>query len=314
MQGIEPAKRLRDVRRAVELQPLASGDSRYVDISGGRSTIDLGMMRSSLEDFDAQRDQFAKITFTGHRGCGKSTELLRLENDLAGQFTALHFFATEDEIIGDYDYAELFLDLVEALVRKFKEDEVSLNARLAEDISTWFAEVTLGEVEKIKKKIELSTDAELKVKYGVFWLSGGLLTKLRSTIAGSNEAASRDPTQAPARPTRADPPVQPAAGQRPHVRSRRPQAGEPADRRGQPRSAGDQGGPDLILRRRRPAEDARAHLIYTVPIATALAPRNIGTIFERGFTLPMVKVRTEDGKPFDDGINALLEVVKSEST
>jgi hypothetical protein len=162
MQGFEPVKRLRDVRRAVELQPLASGDSRYVDMSEGRSTIDLGMMRASLENFDAQQGRFAKVTFTGHRGCGKSTELLRLENDLAGRFTALHFFATEDEIIGDYDYAELFLDLVDALVRKFQEDEIPLDERLAEDISTWFAEVTLGEVETIKKEIELSTAAELR--------------------------------------------------------------------------------------------------------------------------------------------------------
>ena len=187
MQGFEPVKRLRDVSRAVELQPLSSGDSRYTDMSEGRSTIDLGMMRVSLEDFDAEQGRFAKFTFTGHRGCGKSTELLRLEDELAGRFTTLHFFATEDEIIGDYDYPELFLDLVEELVRKFQVENVPLNTELAEDISTWFAEVTLDEVETIKKEIELSTDAEVKAKLGVFWLSVGLLAKLKSKIAGSNE-------------------------------------------------------------------------------------------------------------------------------
>ena len=145
-----------------ELEPLASGDSRYVDISGGRSTIDLGMMRVSLGDFDARQDRFAKITFAGHRGCGKSTELLRLENDLAGRFTALHFFATEDEIIADYDYSELFLDLVDELVRKFQREKVPLDERLVEDISTWFAEVTLDEVETVKKDIEVSTEAEIE--------------------------------------------------------------------------------------------------------------------------------------------------------
>jgi ABC-type transport system involved in cytochrome bd biosynthesis fused ATPase/permease subunit len=81
MQKFETVKRLRDVSRAVELEPLKSGDSRYVEMSKGRSTIDLGMMREALEDFDAQHGQFAKIAFTGHRGCGKSTELLRLENE-----------------------------------------------------------------------------------------------------------------------------------------------------------------------------------------------------------------------------------------
>jgi hypothetical protein len=53
----------------------------------------------------------------------------------------------------------------------------------------------------------------------------------------------------------------------------------------------------------------RAHFIYTVPIALALA-RNIGMIFEQSFTLPMVKVRTRDENPYEPGINALTDVVK----
>lgn len=310
MQGFEPVRRLRDVSRAVELQPLTSGDSRYVDMSEGRSTIDLGMMRSSLEDFDARQGRFAKFTFTGHRGCGKSTELLRLENDLAGRFTTLHFFATEDEIIGDYDYAEMFLDLVDELVRKFQEDKIPLDERLAEDISTWFAEVTLGEVETVKKEIELSTEAELKAKYGVFWLSVGLLTKLKSTIAGSNtrrreirQKLQRDPLELIRRFN--------LLLDNAHTALQR--VGKPANLlivvdnldRLMPnvgRTFYFDGGDLLKL--------PRAHFIYTVPIATALAPRNIGTIFEQSFTLPMVKVQTRDENPFEEGVHALIEVVK----
>ena len=311
MQGFEPARRLRDVSRAVQIEPLASGDSRYADISGGRSTIDLRMMRVSLEDFDAQQDRFAKITFAGHRGCGKSTELLRLENELAGRFTALHFFATEDEIIADYDFSELFLDLVDELVRKFHDEKVPLNARLAEDISMWFAEVTLDEVEKIKKDIEVTTEAELKAKYGIFWLSVGLLTKLKSTIAGSHERRleirqklQQDPLELIRRFN--------LLLDNAHTALRK--AGKPAnllivvdnlDRLTAKASHTlfFDGGGDLL-------KMPRAHFIYTVPIATALAPQNIGTIFEQSFDLPMVKVRSRDEKPFRDGINALIEVVK----
>lgn len=104
MQAFEPVKRLREVNCVVELQPLKSGDSRYVDMSEGRNTTDLRSMRVSLKDFDAKENQFAKFTFTGHRGCGKSTALLRLEAELTGRFTTLHFYATEDEIITAYDY------------------------------------------------------------------------------------------------------------------------------------------------------------------------------------------------------------------
>ncbi len=311
MEGFERAKRLRDVSRAVELQPLASGDSRYVDMSDGRSTIDLGMMRSELERYDAQQSRFAKITFTGHRGCGKSTELLRLEDDLAGRFTTLHFFATEDEIFADYDYSELFLDLVNELLRKFQEEKVPLDERLAEDISTWFAEVTLDDVESVKKDIELNTEADSKAKLGVFWLSIGLLTKLRSTIAGSNERRreirqklQRDPRELIYRFN--------LLLDNAHTALKK--AGKPANLlivvdnldRLVPMVAQtlffDRGG-DLL-------KEPRAHIIYTVPIATALAPRNIGTVFGKNFILPMIKVRTRKGSPFKDGVNALFEVVK----
>ncbi len=303
-------KRLRDVSRAVELRPLASGDSRYVDISEGRSTIDLGMMQSELERYDAQQSRFAKITFTGHRGCGKSTELLRLENDLAGRFTTLHFFATEDEIFADYDYAELFLDLVDELLRKFQAEKVPLDERLARDVATWFAEVTLGDVESVKKDVELNTEADSKAKFGVFWFSIGLLAKLRSKIAGSNERRleirqklQRDPRELIHRFN--------LLLDNAHTALKK--AGKPAnllivvdnlDRlvSGVAQTLFFDGG-DLL-------KEPRAHIIYTVPIATALAPRNIGTVFEKNFTLPMIKVRTRNGRPFKDGLDALFEVVK----
>jgi hypothetical protein len=54
----------------------------------------------------------------------------------------------------------------------------------------------------------------------------------------------------------------------------------------------------------------RAHMIYTVPIAITLSPRNISTEFEKSFNLPMVKVRTRDGRIFRAGRDALIEVVK----
>jgi hypothetical protein len=306
----QPVRRLRDVSRAVQLQPLESGDPRYVDLSGGRRTDDLAEMRVCLEDFDAQENRFAKIAFTGHRGCGKSTELLRLEHDVTTRFTPLHFYATEDEIVADYDYSELILDLVHAIIARFQEWRLPLNDRLADDIATWFAEVTVGEVEKVKKEIELGVNAEAKAKLGLLPVAVSLLARLRSSIAGSNEKRleirrnlQKDPMELI---RRFDLLLDNA-----HVALQK--AGKPAnllivvdnlDRL--TASVGrtlffDSG--DLL-------KLPRAHFIYTVPIAIALSPQNIGTVFEQSFTLPMVKVRSREEKRFKAGIDALIEVTK----
>ncbi|MHB1561702.1 MAG: ATP-binding protein, partial [Isosphaeraceae bacterium] len=77
MDDYRPVSRLKDVGAAVRVQPLESGDRRYVDLGQGRQTDDLKLLRVCLQDHDASQNSFAKAALTGHRGCGKSTELLR---------------------------------------------------------------------------------------------------------------------------------------------------------------------------------------------------------------------------------------------
>lgn len=53
----------------------------------------------------------------------------------------------------------------------------------------------------------------------------------------------------------------------------------------------------------------RAHVLYTVPIASVLAPINIGQVFEHKFTLPMVRVRDRKGKQSRKAVENLVEVL-----
>ena len=309
MQEHPPVTQLRDVSEAVRLQPLASGDPRYVDISKGRLDVDLAMMRNRLGDFQAESNQFAKFTFTGHAGCGKSTELLRLEHDLAGRFTALHFYATEEQVIADYGYAELFLDLSYKLIERFQEWNAPLNPDLVKDLANWFAEVTLGEVETVKKEVAANTEGRVGFTLRAFGYELGLLAKVQSSIAGSNEKRreirrklEQDPLELVRRFNFLLDNAHTAL-----VNAKKPSnlliVVDNLDRLTPEvgRTLYFSGG-DLL-------KMPRAHFIYTVPIATALG-HNIGTIFPESFSLPMVKVRTRDEKAFKPGRDALVNVVK----
>lgn len=188
MDDYRPVSRLKDVGAAVRVQPLESGDRRYVDLGQGRQTDDLKLLRVCLQDHDASKNSFAKVALTGHRGCGKSTELLRLEHDLSGQFFPLHFYATEEEVLPDYDYADLFLWLTDELLRRFQVDGLPLDARLAEDVALWFAKITVGDTESVKKELNLEAEAEARAKWGALGVSIGILARLKSRILGSHEA------------------------------------------------------------------------------------------------------------------------------
>ncbi len=123
------AEKLTEVAKAATLEPLALGDNRYIDLSAGRDTKELRKLRVHLEDQSARDLLFAKIGFIGHRGCGKSTELLRLEHDVADRFFPLHLYVDET-LLRDLDYTDLLLWLVDSLTRKFAEADMPLDRRL----------------------------------------------------------------------------------------------------------------------------------------------------------------------------------------
>ncbi len=310
MQRIEPVRRLADVHSVVQVEPLSPEfQDFYTDLSRGRSTDDLEYLKDCLEKAGHSGDRFAKIAFTGHRGCGKSTELLRIQDELKRRFTSITFVATNTEVLADYDYADLFLDLTHRIIREFAERKLPLSQKLAEDIAGWFATVSFKELETVKRDISLTTEAEAKAKYGIFGLSVALLAKVKSMVSGSKEnrqevrrELQRDPDELLRRFNLLLHEAQAALKK----------AGEP-----------DQ----LLLvvdnLDRLTPEVARtlffnsgdflkmpdAHIIYTVPIASSISPSNIATVFASSYVLPMVKVRKRDGGPNRPAIEAMVEVV-----
>jgi hypothetical protein len=90
-----PAKSLRDAYNAANpTEPLKPGDPRYVDctdVRGDENTVSRMFKIISLSDRPTHQ------IFTGHRGCGKSTELPRLKERLTDDgFYVVYFAADED--------------------------------------------------------------------------------------------------------------------------------------------------------------------------------------------------------------------------
>jgi hypothetical protein len=68
------AQTLPEVARQATLEPLKPGDPRYVDLSAGQEARDLRLLRQYVEDQNADERRYALATFSGHRGCGKTTQ------------------------------------------------------------------------------------------------------------------------------------------------------------------------------------------------------------------------------------------------
>lgn len=136
------AKTIKDVFNTANPTPLPSGDPRYVDCTNVRG------------DEDAVEQLFRVITwsdqlrttqlFTGHRGCGKSTELLRLRQRLEDAGYTVVYFEADDVIdVEDIVYSDILVAIARQVYQELQAKKVPLDQELLDEIFAWFAERVL---------------------------------------------------------------------------------------------------------------------------------------------------------------------------
>lgn len=65
---------------------------------------------------------------SGHRGCGKSTELLRLADRMGRENFLVVYFAADDDIdMGDLVYTDLLLSIIKRLERTLSLKGIAFN-------------------------------------------------------------------------------------------------------------------------------------------------------------------------------------------
>jgi hypothetical protein len=310
-QPFRPAQTLAEVARQATLEPLKPSDPRYVDLSGGQATKDLRLLRQYIEDQSANERRYGLATFSGHRGCGKTTQLLRLEAELARRFTPIHVFADETLLSDpDLDYPDLMLWLVDQLVREFDRLGHRLDERLLKDVIEWFAARSEEDVTALRAEATAEAEAETGARAGLYIVSLKLLARIKSMVQGSVERRQTIRREL----------QRYSADLLSRVNLLLDEAARVLERKGKP--------PDLLIVQdnldRLGAEPAErlfvengdllgklnAHAIYTAPVAMVLsAAANTGQVFEHSYTLPMVKVQQRNGRSYQKGIDALVALI-----
>jgi len=302
-----PAQTLAEVARQATLEPLPLGDPRYVDLSAGQETRDLKLLRQYVEEQSADERRYALAAFSGHRGCGKTTQLLRLEHDLAPRFTTIHVFADATLLQDpDLDYPDLMLWLVDQLVREFDDRGHPLDERLLNDVAEWFAARTREDVKILRAEATAEAEAEASGRTGLYFVSLKMLARIKSMVQGSVERRQTIRREL----------QRYSADLLARVNQLLDGAARVLERNGRP--------PDLLIVQdnldRLGAEPAErlfvengdllgklnAHVLYTAPVAMVLSGPQA---FEQRFTLPMVKVQQRSGKPYARGIDALVGLI-----
>ncbi|WP_413166814.1 P-loop NTPase fold protein [Capilliphycus salinus ALCB114379] len=127
----------------------------YIDFSEVRGDQIIEELKENITFFSP--DKPTCELFTGHIGCGKSTELRRLEAELKQEgFHVVYFESSQDLEMGDVDIGDIML----AIARRVSESLESLdNIKLPP--AKRFQEIVQGAARLLQTELELSAEATI---------------------------------------------------------------------------------------------------------------------------------------------------------
>lgn len=143
-------------------KPLTAGKTEeqqyYIDFSAVRGSKIIQSLKRTIALISP--DEPTCQLFTGHIGCGKSTELLRLKAELEQEnFHVVYFESSEDLDMADVDITDILLSVAGQVSESLEAIKIKIKPG-------YFANLFTEIVDFLQTPIELNAEAELSVGIG----------------------------------------------------------------------------------------------------------------------------------------------------
>lgn len=273
----------------------------YIDFSSVRGSNLIQQLKRTIA---LLADERTCQLFTGHVGCGKSTELLRLKAELEELgFYVVYFESSQDLDMSDVDVTDILLAIAHQVSEKLEQDQIrikpsyfaNLFAEIGEILQTPIeissVEFSVG-ISKITSKTKDSPKLRSQLRQYMEPRTNGILKSINEELLGQ---ATRQLQQ---------------KGKKGLVvimdNLDRVDARQLPSGRTQPEY--------LFIDRGEQLSKLNCHLVYTIPLALIFSNENetLKQRFGGGMSpkvLPMVPARQRDGRELEAGINLLRHMV-----
>ena len=291
----------------------------YIDFStvrGGKVVEDLKDNISLFSD-----GQPTCQLFTGHIGCGKSTEILQLKQQLEGEgFHVVYFESSQDMEMGDVDLTDILLAIARRVVDSLEKVKIKTEAKGFRAMLNGAVKILTTEIELSTEvdvpgvgKIEANTSGEFSLSMGIGKLSAktkdspDMRSKLRGYMEPKTNGLLDLINNEILVPAIADLKKMGKEGIVVIV--------DNLDRvDDSPKPWGRPQTEYLFVDRAEQLRKLQCHVVYTMPLALRFS-RDYGTLTARFMTdpivLPMVPVVRRDGSPHQEGISLLRQMILS---
>lgn len=173
----EEKQKLRDIRRLCKLGALKPEqlDQFFVETEQARDPHANLRMRlgEALED-----GEDVHILVYGHGGSGKSTELVKLTEELDSEFFTVNFSVLDHLDILSVTAAEILVIVAEQVIETAHATQLPIDDALLQPIYEWFAKETVSLTDDVQSQLTAAAEASI----GTSYLS--LLARLMASIKG----------------------------------------------------------------------------------------------------------------------------------
>jgi len=283
-------------------RPLPAGDPAYVDCTDVRGDGDiLEAVGKEILYSDRKTCQL----YAGHRGAGKSTELLRLQKDLDEKgFFVVYFAADEADIDPeDVQYTDILLACTRNILTAFKDRTDS------QAVLNWLKERCEDLKDLLQTKISID---ELSIEAQVSQFAK-ITTKIRSEPSERRKIRDLINPHTTTLTTALNEFIRDAKKNLPSGYHELVLIADNLDRIVPVTKADNRSNHDeIFIDRNEQLKNLDCHLVYTIPISLLYSDRaaSLTEIYGLPQVLPMIMVKTPKNEPFSPGLDKVIEILQ----
>jgi|GEM_PF-2676142 len=150
------AKTLKEAYRACEVKSLTGENIAlyYVDLSAVGNTEVIEGVSTDLDLH--QPREFDTILFTGHRGCGKTTELKGIQSQCENEYRVIYKEFDWERDVNDSEYTDIYLLFINKVAEDLTELRLKFDPKLLDSFKSWFKEVTQETEATVQSSVSLT--------------------------------------------------------------------------------------------------------------------------------------------------------------
>ena len=150
------AQTLTEAYRACEVKPLTGENMAryYVDLSAVGNTEAIEGVSRDLDIHEP--GEFNTILFTGDRGCGKTTELKRIQSQCENKYRVIYREFDWKRDVNEAEYTDIYFVCVKKIADDLTELRLKFDPKLLESFESWFKDVTKETEATVQSSVSLN--------------------------------------------------------------------------------------------------------------------------------------------------------------